>query len=281
MTADSNPNVEPGEGGLARVVLASPGGGRAEVYLHGAHVTRWTTPGGRDVLYLSPRSRFAPGEAIRGGIPVIFPQFADQGPLPKHGFARTAQWRPDTVAADAATLVLTDTPETRALWDYSFRARLRVQLANHLFISLTVFNTGDRAFEFTCALHSYFRVGGIGQVAIGGLEGIRYRDKVAGGEDVQRESELRFRGETDRVYLNAPGILRIRDGGEGRTITVEKHGFADAVVWNPGAEKARGMDDLGEGTYRDFVCVEAACAGEPVRLEPGADWEGRQTIFAE
>src|SRR3954462_5540325 len=70
-----------------------PSGSVATVQLHGAHVTRWRTAAGDDSLFLSRAARFAPGEAIRGGIPVVFPQFAERGPLPKHGFARTALWR--------------------------------------------------------------------------------------------------------------------------------------------------------------------------------------------
>ncbi|HET7461729.1 MAG TPA: D-hexose-6-phosphate mutarotase [Longimicrobium sp.] len=286
---DPHPNVEPGEGGLPRVVLTSPQGGRAEVYLHGAHVTRWTLPerpeftarAPGDVLYLSPRSRFGPGQAIRGGIPVIFPQFADQGPLPKHGFARTAQWTLAESSPAHAVLVLRDSADTRKIWDFAFLAELRVELTDVLAMTLTVENTGDRAFEFTCALHSYFHVSRVQSVWIDGLTGVRYRDKVGGGEKTEDEREVRFHGETDRVYLGAPDELRIVDGAAWASVLVRKHGFTDAVVWNPGLEKARGMDDLGEEAYPHFVCLEAACAGQPVRLEPGARWVGGQTIAAE
>lgn len=275
------PNVEPGEGGLPRVVLTSADGGRAEVYLHGAHVTRWTTARGDDVLYLSPRSRWEPGQAIRGGIPIIFPQFADQGPLPKHGFARTALWTIAESSPNAATLVLSDTDETRAIWNFAFRAELRVDLSDQLSMSLTVRNTGDRAFEFTCALHSYFHVTRVRSVWIDGLKGVRYRDKVEGGEKVERERQVRFHGETDRIYLNAPDELRVVDGAAWESVVVRKHGFTDAVVWNPGLEKARAMDDLGEEAFPHFVCVEAACAADPVHLEPGEAWTGEQTIRVE
>jgi len=289
MTEDSNPDVEPGEGGLPRIVLASPEGGRAEVYLHGAHVARWTirdrpewtARSGGDVLYLSPRSRFGPGEAIRGGIPVIFPQFADQGPLPRHGFARTAEWTLAESSATHAVLALEDSAQTRKIWDFAFRVRLRVEVSDGLVMTLTVDNTGDRAFEFTCALHSYFHVSRVQSVWIDGLKGVRYRDKVSGGETVERERQVRFHGETDRVYLHAPDELRVVDGAAWQSVLVRKHGFADAVVWNPGAEKARGIGDLGEEAYPHFVCLEAACAGEAVRLEPGARWVGGQTIVAE
>ncbi len=216
---------EPGEGGLRRIVLASPGGGRAEVYLQGAHVARWTDAGEGDVLYLSPRSRFAPGEAIRGGVPVIFPQFADLGPLPKHGFARTAEWTLAEASADRVVLVLADTPATRELWDHAFRAELTVETGAELSITLEIHNTGDTAFEFTCALHGYFRVSDVRSASVDGLGGVRYHDKVAGGEHVQGGRELRFEGETDRVYLGAPDVLRLVDGTAWKTVLIRKFGF--------------------------------------------------------
>lgn len=269
---------EPGEGGLPRIVLTAANGARAEVYLHGAHVARWADAGEGDVLYLGPRSRFAPGEAIRGGVPVIFPQFADLGPLPKHGFARTAEWTLAEASAERAVLVLADTAETRAVWDHAFRAELRVETGAELSMTFTVENTGDHAFEFTCALHSYFRVADIARAEVRGLDAVRFHDKVTGERHIQLGDRLRFVRETDRVYFGAPDTLLVRDPVEERTVMIRKHGFPDAVVWNPGAAKARELADLGEGEHSHFVCVEVACVGEPVRLEPGARWEGWQVV---
>ena len=78
----SGAQTVPGRGGLEKVVLRSRDGALAEVYLHGAHVTSWRPAGTREErLFLSERSEFRGGAAIRGGIPVIFPQFAAEGPL--------------------------------------------------------------------------------------------------------------------------------------------------------------------------------------------------------
>lgn len=274
MQADDTRQDEPHAG----LEIASPGGGLAEVRLHGAHVVRWMDASGVELLYLSPRSRFGKGAAIRGGIPVIFPQFADLGPLPKHGFARTAEWTPAERAADRAVLRLADSPETRAVWEHAFAAELRVEAGDALTVTLAIRNTGEAPFEFTAALHTYLRVGDLRRAAVLGLGGVRYHDKVAGGEHVQPGDELRFAEETDRVYYAAPDELRVRDEAEGRTIVVRKRGFPDAVVWNPWAEKAKALDDLGEDQFSRFVCVEAAHVGSPVRLEPGARWEASQAI---
>ena len=56
---------------------------------------------------------------------MCFPQFADQGALPMHGFVRTTAWslvragRPATGAAQA-TLRIAATPAMRALWPHAF-----------------------------------------------------------------------------------------------------------------------------------------------------------------
>jgi glucose-6-phosphate 1-epimerase len=45
------------------------------------------------LIFLSERAKFCHGTAISGGILVCFPQFADEGPLLKHGFARISVWK--------------------------------------------------------------------------------------------------------------------------------------------------------------------------------------------
>src|SRR5216683_3568379 len=85
---------EDGPGGLVRAVISTPAA-EADLYLQGAHVTHWTPRGQRPVLFVSPKSLFAPGKAIRGGVPVIFPWFGPRGdgkPGPAHGFARIMEW---------------------------------------------------------------------------------------------------------------------------------------------------------------------------------------------
>ena len=52
----------PGTGGLPKVLLSSRDGARAEIYLHGAHLTSWVPAGSSaDRLFLSARSRFSDG----------------------------------------------------------------------------------------------------------------------------------------------------------------------------------------------------------------------------
>src|SRR5258705_10889251 len=153
MTSLSTPRA--GVGGLPLVKLRAADGATADVYLHGAHVTSWRpTPGDEERLFLSARSEFRPGAAIRGGIPVIFPQFAAEGPLVRHGFARTSEWRLDDVqevdTGDAvAVLSMRDSPATHALWHAEFRAQVTVRVGGpRLLVALDVENTGTSSFSF-------------------------------------------------------------------------------------------------------------------------------------
>jgi glucose-6-phosphate 1-epimerase len=57
-----------------KVRLSAPDGACADVFLHGGHVASWQTPDGQERLFFSQRAQFGPGAALRGGVPVIFPQ---------------------------------------------------------------------------------------------------------------------------------------------------------------------------------------------------------------
>ena len=267
------------------LTLRADDGAVAEVYRHGAHVTSWRPAGdGEDRLYLSPRSEFGGSAAIRGGVPVIFPQFAAEGPLPRHGFARTSLWslggtgRTADGAAEA-DLVLRDSAETRAVWDVSFKAVLLVAVAaRRLAITLRVENVDEKTLSFTAALHTYLRVHDVGEASIHGLRGTSYRVSGERALVADDADHLDVRDFVDRVYVDAPPRLELREPD--RSMIVESEGFRDAVIWNPGRERAAALHDLEPGDERRFVCVEAAAVQTPVTLAPGRTWSGTQTLTA-
>lgn len=263
------------------VSLRSPAGAEARVAAHGAHAIGWRTPDGIERLYLSARSRFGDGASIRGGVPVIFPQFAAEGPLPKHGFARNRPWQRVPEQSDTrAVFELTDDASTRAIWPHAFQARLTVELGDRqLAVELAVRSTGDAPMRFTAALHSYLRVDDVAAVRIAGLRGCRYRDSADGNRiGTETRDQLTIDGEVDRIYFDAPPALALITPG--RPLRVESSGFTDAVIWNPGEAKASGLADLDEDGWRRFVCIESAVIGRPVTLNPGAVWRGRQVLIA-
>lgn len=270
--------------GLPAVRLTTPDGASAVITLYGAQLVSWIPNDGRERLYLSESARFEPGRAIRGGVPVIFPQFADSGPLPKHGFARTSTWELVSSRHDGAyacaTLRLTDSEATRALWPHAFVAELTVMIErNRVDIEVEIENTGSEGFSFTAALHSYFSVAKANMCRLQGLEGAYFLDKTDGGKRKREEEEALFLdGEVDRVYLNVRKPLLLWEPA--RHLSIEAEGFPDVVVWNPWIEKSAAFDDMPPAGYRQMVCVEAAAAGRPVELAAGQLWFGRQTAIS-
>ena len=270
--------------GLDAVELIAPDGARAIVTLHGAHVLSWIPAGAQEQLYLSPKSEFAAGQAIRGGVPVCFPQFAARGPLPKHGFARTRPWQ--LVSAEQgehdalAVLRLVDDAATRLIWPHAFEAELSVRVSGQtLEIELACENRGEDDFTFTAALHSYFSVSDIDDASLAGLAETNYVDSVTGQEQRQRVELLLPSGELDRIYQNVQGGLRLQDAA--RHVQITQQGFEDAVVWNPGAARCATLADMPMDGYKSMLCVEAATIMRPVLLKAGESWSGLQVLTLE
>jgi glucose-6-phosphate 1-epimerase len=266
---------------LPKVFLSAPDGAHAELTMHGAHVLSWIPLQGGEHVFLSSKSESRPGIAIRGGVPVIFPQFAGRGTLPKHGFARTLPWELLSNEDGVAELKLQDSPATRALWQHSFRLEYRVEVGRQdLAMTLRVVNTGADAFSFTVALHTYLRVEDVRLAAVAGLKGLRYADSAHGGaESLEQNDRVTFPGEVDRIYFGTQQPVQLIQND--RRVIVQAQGFTDTVIWNPGAEKGAALADLQPAGYLEFVCIESACIGQPVVLEPGATWQGTQQLIAE
>lgn len=249
-----------------------------EVCAQGAHVARWSGAGG-NVLFLSRESRFEVGQAIRGGIPVIFPWFGDDPEgrgRGAHGFARKVPWRvvecAETTGETRVALELVDDEATRAVWPKRFALRLEAVLGDTLSVALNVANRDREPFRCEMALHTYLAVGDVQRVGVRGLEGATYVDKVDG---MQRKREgtapIAFTGEVDRVYVGTEATCLVDDPLLRRTLEVAKSGSRSTIVWNPWSEKAARLADLGDDEWLAMVCVESGNVGEDaLELAPGA-----------
>jgi len=268
------------EHGLVKARI-SLGGVTGELYLQGAQVTAWQPPVERPVLFTSPNSAFAQGRAIRGGIPIVFPWFGPSRHIPtapQHGFARTATWHLDGVETAGGglltlTLSLGDGDVGSPFWPERFRAVYTVTFAQTLSLRLAVQNRATHPIVFEEALHSYFAISDVTEIAISGLAGVSYIDKAdAARRKVQTADLVTITAETDRVYLDTPGQCVIEDRGWRRRIVIEKDGATSSVVWNPWAEKAAAMADLGDPAWRGMVCVESGnIADNELRLAADAE----------
>lgn len=254
-------------GSLPTVHLQHADGARAVITLFGAHLVSWKTPDGVEQLFCSERSALDGSRPIRGGVPVIFPQFNERGPILRHGFARVSNWRiADSGEADSAAYVVLElapgdlAPARSAEWPHPFSLRLRVAIGGQqLAMTLEVVNTGVAAFDFSAALHTYHHVHEVAAVRIDGVQ----------------DDTLAIGAALDAIYSHIGGRVTLHDGA--RQVVSTQQGFTDAVVWNPGQAATAAMADMAPHEYRHFVCIEPAVIA-PISLAAGATWRGHNVL---
>ena len=267
-----------GQGGLARVEIDTPLA-HGEIYLHGAHVTSWRPAGSEEVIFLSTKSRWEESQAIRGGIPVCFPWFrgkADDPRAPAHGFVRTRSWQLYSIvenrAGVAVTMFIESDEQTRRWWPGEFRLVHRVTFGSELKLELTCINTGGTQVHFEEALHTYSRVADVKDVCLQGLDGIRFLDNTDANKEKVQVGNLTVASQTDDAFMNTQNTVDLLDPRMDRRIGLQKSNSTTTVVWNPWQEGARRLQDLGEGEWMQFLCVEASnIMGAAVTLAPGQE----------
>jgi len=278
-----------GKGGLPVILIANKHA-TSLISLYGAHVLSYQPNDKKDVLWMSEKSTFEEGKAIRGGIPICFPWF---GPhvtdslLPQHGFARLIIWEVFEVltlenGATKIQLQLHHSPVTKAYWPSEFSARLTVTVGVKLEASLSVTNTGEETFTYSDALHTYFNVSNINDINIDGLRSASYYEGTASELRRQEEPLLQIVKEENRRYVGSVSDCVIYDKGYLRKIRVSKTGSKVTVVWNPGETNAKNIADIGGDGYKNFVCVEAVNAyDDVVTLASGEQFTMSTTIVVE
>ena len=245
---------------------------------YGGQLLQWQCPQGVERLYTPEHLQIVPERALRGGVPVCFPQFAGRGPLPKHGLVRTKPWQLRAKTASALILAIEDDADTRSQWPYAFELVQTLILdSSGLSISLDFHNRSQDPLVFTAALHSYLRVPDVTACTLHGLNGQVYEDAADDGRYKNQQGNLYIAGEVDRVFAEAPPRLRL-NYGSGESLEITQGGFADTVVWCPGPELAASFSDMPAADWQRMLCVEAAAAAQPVTVLADGHWKGWQKL---
>lgn len=252
---------------------------KAVISTYGAHIVSYYPEGeGEDVFFLSDEALFGEGKAIRGGTPICWPWFAkDESGFgrPPHGFARNQQWQVSATrtmddGGAMIQLVLNYTEGSLAVWPYPFQLMLEIVIGKVLTLNLTTKNIGEKTMMISQALHTYFNVSDTAKMSIQGLDGITYLNKLTGFSECTQQGDLKVEGEIDRVYINVPETVTLRDNGFGRDIIISGKGSNTTVVWNPGPETIKLFSDLSNSAYHEFICIETANAmRDLIRLKEG------------
>jgi len=267
-----------GNGGLPRIQIT---GSRAdgEMYLHGAQVTSWKPVGNDELLFVSTKSHWQEGQAIRGGIPICFPWFrakADDPKAPAHGFVRTRSWQIESIAEEEPGVVVSMSIEsdehTRRWWPAEFRLLYRVVFGRELTLELTCANTGKTDLRFEEALHTYNRVSDVVSVRLQGLDAVQFLDNTDSNTEKVQRGDVTIASATDNEFLRTESDVDLIDPELRRHIRLMKANSLSTVVWNPWRDGGERLADLGHGEWAQFLCVEASnILGVSVALGPGEE----------
>ena len=271
-------SVGEGNGAMPRVQITSSLC-EAEMYLHGAQVTSWKPAGSDEVLFLSAKSRWTHGQAIRGGIPICFPWFrakANDPQAPAHGFVRTKAWQLESILEEddavVVSMVTESDEQTQRWWPGEFRLVHRTTFGSQLKLDLICTNTGTAPLSFEEALHTYNRIADIQEVRLQGLDTICFLDNTDSNKEKAQRGDVAIASQTDSAYQNTRNPVELSDPKMGRKIRLAKANSLTTVVWNPWREKASELRDLADGEWRKFLCVEASnILDAAVHLEPGQE----------
>ncbi|MCX2779223.1 D-hexose-6-phosphate mutarotase [Microbulbifer thermotolerans] len=246
---------------------------RAVIAVQGAQLLEFQAQGREPLLWLSPRAQFREGKPVRGGIPLCMPWFGvnRRDPAkPKHGLVRNAPWQLSGARAlpdGEVELVFTYDHAGNVLFSTPFFCEVTMALGRGLRLQLALQNRGAERTEFSWAWHTYFPVEELCKVEVRGLEGCEYLDNTRDLQRFTQEGALTFSGEVDRIYEQAPERQQILTRAP---IEARSENCHSVICWNPGAEMAETLEDVGEH-YREYVCVEHGNAfSHNWQLEPGA-----------
>lgn len=262
----------------------------ATVFLQGAQITDFQTKGCKPLIWCSDQSDYKPGVPLRGGIPICWPwfgelamnavevkqQIADGGSdpqLPAHGFVRHLPWQLsaiDTTDNHATQLVFklildgTEHPH----WSLPAELTYTVTVGNKLSLQLSVNNTGNQPINFSSALHTYYAIDAIENIAIHGLEKCNYIDCMDDWQEKAQRGQLCVDREVDRIYHGDTGHITIAEKNQ-RDVIIASRGSRSAVIWNPWIEKSSRLSHFPDHAYKKMLCVETANADRDfVALSP-------------
>ena len=248
----------------------------------GAQLLEFRPHGEEDWLWLSPLASFAPGEAIRGGIPICLPWFGvnqENPDSPKHGIARNQTWQLTDIdeQTNKTTVVfeLHYDGECPELVKHPFYCQLTFELGTELGMQIKIKNCSDHKQTFSWAMHSYFAVEHSVKTQISGLENVAFLDNTEGLKTVKQAGSVVFAGEVDRVYqyTDTPQYLLAN-----QKLEISGFNCPSCIVWNPGALAAMRIKDI-KNHYSEFVCIERGCTfDDSLKLNAGETFRSTMRV---
>lgn len=256
----------------------------AVISVFGAQILGFHPQGEQPVIWQNPSADYGAASAIRAGIPICWPwfnvitmnseevqsNFADIE-NPSHGTVRDRVW--DIVAVEENSTVTRVTLQT-SLEEKNLLLEACYSIGSELEMTLTTTNQSSHDVAFSCALHSYFAISDIADVAVTGLDGCQYIDMIDEMSVKTQDGDIRVDQEVDRMYSDVTDPITLVDKSWQRQVVVKSENSQSTIVWNPWVEKCQRTSQLLDDDYRKFICIETAKTGQDfVALPAGSAYQ--------
>lgn len=273
------------------------------VLKYGATVISWKHKGAEQ-LWVSEAAKLDGSKPVRGGIPLVFPNFGktktethETFDLPQHGFARNSTWEflgqtsESPLTVQFALSPEQANPEVYKLWrsksgkpedhpDFTLIYSISLD-SDRIITKIEVENPGTSAFDFNWLFHTYFKVDDVEDVVVTNLTDELCYDQLLKTWYLEKSPMVNFTEEFDRIYKNVhPNkVLQIVKFGKVQQ-NIKRNNLPDTVVWNPWIEKSASMADFEpKKGYLNMLCIEAGKVTEYVTLNPSEKWSAFQEVF--
>lgn len=241
---------------------------QAKISLHGGQVLSWKPTGERDVFWVSKKSAFEQGKAIRGGIPLCWPWFGvhpsdSENKEGNHGFARSQLWKVDNIHITEQGVEVSLSWQGKNmsdLWPFACRLTQVLFFGDSFNQVFTMTNLSENDAYYTGALHSYLSVSAPANTTLTELAKASFDDKLTGKACTPQPLVTTLANgiePVDRVYYSNE-VMSVVDSHWQRTIELKTTNTKQWVFWNPGVELANNMADIHERGEQEFICLEAA-----------------------
>ncbi len=266
----------------------------------GAQILSYQQDNQQPLIWLSEQATYRRGQGVRGGVPVCWPWFGNlqrnppavqamhrqPAQAPAHGLVRSLDWQLQGIDSNADGIHLSFAYNSLSQpldnWPHAAELRLNIRLDERLHLELHSRNLGDEPLAISQALHSYFAVSDIHQVAVEGLHGCRYIETLEDWQTRHQDGLLQFSGETDRIYLDTSAQLSILDPAWQRRIQLHSSGSQSAVLWNPWIDKAQRLSQFAADAWQGMLCIEHANVMDDIRvLAAGEQHQLNLSLWAE
>lgn len=228
---------------------------------------------GEKMFFLSKHAKLDNTIPIRGGIPLVFPNFGfSNNNLPKHGYLRNNKW--NFVRSWSNEIEAGITFEFTKIFDnFNYEYNLKYEIIlneNSLKNNLSIHNNSKYPFTFDMLYHNYFKIN-LQDFKCNSFSNKKFYNQLNDKNEYDYNL-LKIDNEIDRIYDNINEVIFYSNSNE---IKLESNSNF-MVLWNPWIQKSKLLKDFGDEEFKNMVCFEP---GIKYEINPNEDFIFWQKII--